>query len=88
MNDVETFLDLPIAAQVATICLVACATGLFTEILAAPRRNCFFFQWHPEVRLLVLLVSPVLLIVWPAVLFNYFVKSRGVNLDDLDFYDD
>ena len=88
MNDVDLFLDLPITAQAAAICFVVCATGLFVMLIASPKRDCFFFRGSPGIRLLALLVSPALLIVWPVVLYNYFLKSRGVDLDDLDFYDD
>ena len=88
MNDFELFVDLPFTAQAAVICFVACGTCLFVMLLAAPRRDCFFFRWDPETRLLALLVSPVLFIVWPGVLYNYFLKSRGIDLDELDFFDD
>lgn len=88
MNDFEIFVDLPLTAQAAVICFVACASCLFTMLLASPRRDCFFFRWHPETRLLALLVSPALLIVWPVVLYASFLKSRGIDLDELDFYDD
>ena len=88
MNDVDIFLELPIAAQAAAICFVACATCLFVILLAAPRRDCFFLRWHPEIRLLALLVSPVLLIIWPIVLYGLFLKSRGIEGDDPDFFDD
>jgi hypothetical protein len=54
----------------------------------APRRNCFFLRWHPERRFFALLVSPVLLIIWPIVLYTLFLKSRGIEPDDLDFGDD
>jgi hypothetical protein len=57
-------------------------------LLAAPQRNCFFFRWSPEKRFLALLVSPVLLITWPIVLYAWFLKSRGIAPDDLDFGDD
>jgi hypothetical protein len=57
-------------------------------LLAAPRRNCFFFRWRPETRFLALLVSPVLLIIWPIVLYALLLKSRGIGLDDPDFGDD
>lgn len=88
MNDITFFLELPIAAQAAIICFVACATGLFVVLLAAPRRKCFFFRWRPEVRLLALLISPALLIVWPIVVYGLFLKSRGITLQDLDYFDD
>jgi len=88
MNDVDLILQLPIAAQAAVICIFACASCLFVMLIAAPRRNCFFFRWHPETRFLALLVSPVLLIIWPIVLYGWFLKSRGIDPDDLDFGDD
>ena len=88
MNDIDLFLDLPITAQAAAICFVVCATGLFVILLATPRRNCFFFRWHPETRFLALLVSPTLLILWPVILYAWFLKSRGIGPDDLDFFED
>ena len=88
MNDVDLILQLPIAAQAAVICIFACESCLFVMLIAAPRRNCFFFRWHPETRFLALLVSPVLLIIWPIVLYGWFLKSRGIDPDDLDFGDD
>lgn len=88
MNDIKLFHELPITAQAAVICFAACASGLFVILLTAPRRNCFFFRWRPEVRLLALLVSPVLLIFWPVVLYAWFLKSRGIEPDDLDFFED
>jgi hypothetical protein len=57
-------------------------------LLAAPRRNCFFFRWRTETRFLALLVSPTLLILWPIVLYALFLRSRGIGPDDLDFGDD
>lgn len=88
MNDVEAFLNLPIAGQVAVIGFVACATGLLLIVLTAPRRDFFFLRWRPEIRLLALLVSPALLIVWPIVLYAFFLKSRGIECDDPDFFDE
>ena len=88
MNDLNLFLRLPATAQLAAICFAACASCLLGILLAAPRRNCFFLRWHPETRLLALLVSPVLLIVWPFVLYAWFLKSRGIAPDDPDFGDD
>src|ERR1017187_8338884 len=69
MNDIELFLQLPITAQAACICFAACTSCLFVLLLFAPRRNCFFFRWSPETRFLALLVSPVLLIIWPIVVY-------------------
>ena len=88
MNDLDLFLELPTTAQAAAICFAACASCLFVMLLAAPRRNCFFFRWRTETRFLALLVSPVLLIIWPIVLYGLFLKSRGIDPDDLDFGDD
>ena len=87
MNNIDVLLELPIAVHVAAICFVVCATGLLATLLAAPRRNCFFFRWSPEVRFLALIVSPAMLIVWPIVLYGWFLKSMGVEPDDLDFDD-
>lgn len=88
MGDSNFFFDLPVAAQAAAICFTLCGAGLFAILLLAPRRNCFFLRWRPEKRLLALVVAPALIILWPIVLYNWFLHSRGVNLDDLDFYDD
>jgi hypothetical protein len=88
MEGIEFFLQLPITAQAAAICFVACASCLFAMLLAATRRNCFFFRLHPEARFLALLVSPALLIIWPVVLWAKFLESRGIGPDDLDFGDD
>ncbi|HZL50030.1 MAG TPA: hypothetical protein VFC37_03685 [Terracidiphilus sp.] len=88
MNGIDLFLQLPIAAQAAAICFVACTSCLIVMLLAAPRRNRFFFRWSPETRFLALLVSPVLLIIWPIVVYGVFLKSRGIDPDDLDFGDD
>jgi hypothetical protein len=88
MNGIDLFLQLPTAAKAAAICFVACESCLLVMLLAAPRRNCFFFRWSPEKRFLVLLVSPVLLVTWPIALYAWFLKSRGIGPDDLDFGDD
>ena len=88
MNDFDLFLELPITGQAAAICFVVCATALFVTLLAAPRRNCFFLRWRPETRFLALLVSPTLLILWPIVLYVWFLRSRGIGPDDLDFFED
>jgi hypothetical protein len=88
MNDIDLFLQLPITAQAAAICFVACASCLFVMLLTAPRRNCFFFRWRPETRFLALLVSPALLILWPMIAYWWFLKSRGIEPDDPDFFED
>lgn len=88
MNDLDLFLELPVAAQACVLCFIASITGLFVLLLLAPRRHCFFLRWRAETRFLALLVSPVLLIIWPIVLYALFLKSRGIRPDDLDFGDD
>jgi hypothetical protein len=88
MNGIDLFLQLPVTAQAAVICFSACASCLLVMLLAAPRRNCFFFRWRPETRCLALLISPVLLIIWPIVLYALFLKSLGIDPDALDFGDD
>ena len=88
MDEIDTFLELPFMAQAAVVCFVVCTTVLFVMLIATPRRNCFFFRWHPETRFLALVASPALLILWPIVLYWWFLKSQGIDPDDLDFYDD
>ena len=88
MDDFTLFLELPIAAQLAAICFVACTTGLLLVLLTAPRRDCFFFRWPLEGRLLALIVAPTMLIVWPIVVYGLFLKSRGIRLEDMDYFDD
>lgn len=87
MNELDFFLQLPFTAQLCALMFVACATGLLVLLLIAPRRDCFFLRWRPEVRLLALVIAPALLIVWPIVLYGLFLKSRGLNPEDLDFDD-
>jgi len=88
MNELDPFLELPVAAQASVLCFIVSATGLFAVLLLAPRRNCFFLRWRPETRFLALLVSPTLLILWPIVLYGWFLTSRGIDPNDLDFGDD
>lgn len=88
MGDLDFLSDLPMIGQLAVICLPLCATALFMLLICAPRRDYFFLRWRPETRFLVLLVLPAVLIIWPVLLFNCVVRSRGVDLDELDFYDD
>lgn len=77
MNDIDLFLELPIRAQVAVACLIACGTGLFAILLIAPQQNCFFLRWRPVTRFMALMVAPALLILWPIVLYGWFLKSPG-----------
>ena len=88
MDDITGLLDLPIPALAAGICFVVCFTILLLILLTAPQRNCFFFRWPPEGRLLALIVAPTLLILWPIALYGWFLKSRGVGPEDMDFFDE
>jgi hypothetical protein len=88
MDDLDIFLQLPISAQAAVICFVVCATCLLVVLLFAPRRDCFFLRWRPETRFMALLVAPTLLIIWPIVLYGFFLKSRGIGPEDLLDWDD
>jgi hypothetical protein len=88
MNDIDLFLELPTTAQAGILCIAASVTYLLVQLLTAPRRNCFFFRWHTETRLLALLVSPALLILWPILLYAWLLKCRGIDPDDLDWDDD
>ncbi len=74
-------------AVIAIAVFSACFAGLISCLLAAPRQDCFFLRWHPETRLLALIVTPFLLILWPLVLF-YWLMHKGILPDDPDFYDD
>lgn len=88
MNDLDLFLELPVSAQACVLCFIASATGLFAVLLLAPRRNCFFLRWRPETRLLALLFSPTLLILWPIVLYGWYLESLGIDPNDQEFGDD
>jgi hypothetical protein len=88
MDNINSLLDLPITVHLAVLCFVVCTTVLFGILIASQRRNCFFFRWRPETRFLALIVAPTLLIIWPIVLYWWFLNSSGVDPDELDFYDD
>jgi hypothetical protein len=64
-----------------------CFGGLVVVLLFAPRRNCFFLRWHPEIRLLALIAAPFLIILWPLALLLWLMRS-GIIPDDPDFFDD
>jgi len=87
MGKLDPFPELPLAGQIAAICFVLCAAILFVMLLAAPRSNCFFFRWRSETRLLALIFSPSLLIIWPILLYGWIIKASGIDPDDLDFHD-
>jgi hypothetical protein len=80
-------IDLPPAALVAAAVFSLCFSGLMTLLLCVPRRDCFFFRWHPETRLLALMVAPFLLILWPIVLV-WWLREHEIIPSDPDFYDD
>ena len=84
----DLFFELPIAAQGAAICFVICISGLLFVLLTAPRQDCFFLRWTPPARFLALVVSPALLIVWPIVLYGWFLESRGIGPEELDYFDE
>lgn len=65
-----------------------CISVLMTALICAPKRDCFFLRWSTAGRVLALLVAPTLLIVWPIVLYGWFLQSRGVDPADPDFLDD
>lgn len=80
-------IDLGPGALMAAAVFSLCFSGLLTLLLFAPRRDCFFFRWHPEARLLALIVSLSLLILWPIVLV-WWLMEHGIIPSDTDFYDD
>ena len=88
MEELEPLCQLSFLGLALTLCTTVCLTVLLVVLISAPQRNCFFFRWAPEIRMLFLLLAPTLLILWPIVLFNWLLRSRGVDLDELDFYDD
>ena len=50
MNNPDFFLDLPFPAQLCGLLFVTCSTGFFLVLLLAPRQDCFFLRWRPDVR--------------------------------------
>jgi hypothetical protein len=87
MDTWKQFYDLPLAAQAAVICISICSTALLVILVAAPQRDSFFFRLSPEIRLLVLLTSPVMLIIWPVVVFVRFLEARGIEPGSQDWHD-
>jgi hypothetical protein len=79
--------DLNPIALLAVAVFAICFSGLLVLLVFAPRRNCFFFRWYPETRLLALMAAPFLLILWPLVLLSWLMRS-GFLPDDPDFFDD
>jgi hypothetical protein len=88
MDGFELFCQLPLLDQALIVCCAVCITTLLVVLICAPRRDCFFFRWYPETRILALLVAPTLLILWPIVLYGWFLHSRGVDSTDFDLFDD
>ncbi len=88
MNEFELFCQFSLVDQALIACSTVCTTVLPMALIFAPRRDCFFFRWRPETRLVALLVAPTLLIVWPIVLYGWFLHSRGIDPADHDFMDD
>ena len=88
MNELEVFCQFSFLDQIVIICVTVCTPLFFTALVFAPRRDCFFFRWRPETRILALLTAPTLLIIWPIVLYGWFLRSRGIDPGDPDFMDD
>ena len=88
VNELKFFCQLPLLDQALIAFSTVCIAALLVALICAPRRNCFFLRLQPETRLLALLAAPTLLILWPILLFGWFLKSRGVEPEDLDFPDD
>jgi hypothetical protein len=88
MDCFDLFCQLPLREQTFIVFSVVCMTALLTVLICAPRRNCFFLRWQPEARLLALLAAPTLLILWPVLLYGWFLRSRGIDPSDHDFMDD
>lgn len=80
---IDSNLSLMIAGTFLSVCIV----GLVAVLLFAPRRDCFFFRWYPETRLLALMASPFLVILWPLLLVFCLMQS-DLFPDDPDFFDD
>ena len=88
MDGFEFFCDLSLLDQSLIICFAVCATAFLAVLICAPRRDCFFFRWHGETRLLALMVAPTLILFWPLLLYGWFLRRRGIDLADSDLFDD
>lgn len=88
MNEFELFCQFSLLDQALIVCSTVFSSVLLTALICAPRRDYFFFRWRTETRILALLVAPTLLIVWPIVLYSWFLHSRGIDPEDHDFLDD
>lgn len=87
MDTWNQFSDLPLAVQAAVICISICFTTLVVLLISAPQRNCFFLRLPPETRLLMLLASPIMLIIWPVVILTHFLEARGIDPGSQDWHD-
>lgn len=88
MDALEFFCQLPLLGQVLIVCCAAFFTALLVVLICAQRRDCFFFRLRAETRILALMVAPTLLLVWPLLLYHWFLRSRGVDPADFDLFDD
>ena len=88
MNEFELFCQFSLLEQALIICSTIFTPVLLVALVVAPRRDCLFFRWRPETRLLAMLVAPTLLIIWPIVLYGWFLRSRGIDPGDHDFLDE
>jgi len=87
MDGLDFFCQLPLLDQASIVCAAMCVTALLIVLICSPRRDVFFLRWHAEARILALLVAPTLLLLWPILLYGWFLRSRGVDPADLDFDD-
>lgn len=87
MNQLDVLGQLSVPELALIVFTSVCISIPLTALICAPRRNCFFFRWSPAARFLVLLAAPILLIIWPILLYNWFLRSRGIDPADPDFWD-
>jgi hypothetical protein len=84
----DRFCEFSIVEDALVFFCSVCISVLVTALICAPKRDCFFLRWSPAVRVLALVAAPTLLIVWPILLYGWFLRSRGVDPADPDFLDD
>lgn len=88
MDGFEFFCQLPLLDQILIVYCAVCITALLVVLICAPQRDCFFLRWHAETRILALLAAPTLLLLWPILLYHWFLRSRGIDPADFDLFDD
>lgn len=88
MNELEIYFQLPLLDQALFICCSVIFAVLLVVLIFAPRRNCFFLRKSPEGRILALLAAPALFLIWPILLYGWFLRSRGIDPADPDWSDD